>query len=171
MSNVPLSEATLDQLLQLNPALAQYSIRVDKETQQGSVIDVIRLVTGSDVKRASEGLCRMPAELSAKCGQLRINGKGKLTPVADGPTLIQIVWELPGRAAKSFRRQSAHLVARYVGADRTLIAEIEARYERVPAEAQEFMQAHVERPVVVSLSGDERERVMKRKRDDPNVER
>ena len=159
-------DATLDQLLQLNPALAQCHIRVDQETQKGSVIDVIRLVTGSSSAHAGQALSRLPPEMSARCTSLRINGKGKLTPVADALTLIEIVWELPGKAAKAFRRQSAHLIARYLGADRTLIDEIEARYERVPAAAQEFMQAHVERPEVVPLTESERTRVLKRKRED-----
>jgi hypothetical protein len=113
MRDTSWSDVTLDQLLELNPALAQCNIRVDKESQQGSTIDVIRLVTGSDVKRASENMSRLSSELTARCGQLRINGKGRITPVADAPTLIEIIWELPGKAAKSFRRQSAHLVARY----------------------------------------------------------
>jgi hypothetical protein len=161
-----LSDATIDQLFELNPALAHCNLRMDKATQKGSAIDVIRMVTSCDVKRASEYLCRLSPELSAKCGQLRINGKGKLTPVADASTLVEIVWELPGKAAKVFRRQSAHLIARYLGADRTLIDEIEARFERVPAAAQAFMQAHVERPEVAPLSDDERMRIRKRKLQD-----
>ena len=42
-----MSEATLDQLLQMNPALAKFTLRVDKATQKGSVIDVIRMIVGS----------------------------------------------------------------------------------------------------------------------------
>ena len=95
-----MATATVDQLLQLNPALAQCSIRVDKKTQQGSVIDVIRLMTGSSSGNARNILNRLPQELITKCNQLRINGKGRLTPTADAPTLIEIIWELPGKAAK-----------------------------------------------------------------------
>ena len=47
-----LREATLDQLLQLNPALIHCHIRVDDKTQKGSVIDVICLVTGQPAKHA-----------------------------------------------------------------------------------------------------------------------
>jgi hypothetical protein len=166
MSDRPLSDATLDQLLELNPALAQCNMRVDNETQKGSVFDVIALVSGKNSNDSNKVYQRLDLEFKSKCLKLRINGKGKRTPVADAPTLIEIIWELPGKAAKAFRRQSAHLVARYLGADRTLIDEIEARYERVPAAAQTFFQAHAERPEVLPLSDDEHQRVLKRKRDD-----
>jgi hypothetical protein len=147
-----MSEFTLDQLVELNPAFAQCRIRVDVETQKGSAIDVICLVTGQQAKHACQTFGRLDEKFTTNCGNLRINGKGKLTPVGDGPTLIKIIWELPGKVAMAFRRQSAHLVARYLGADRSLIDEIEARYERVPVSAQAFMQAHVKRPEVTFIS-------------------
>jgi hypothetical protein len=166
MSNTSFSNTTLEQMLELNPALAQCNIRVHKESQQGSTIDVIRLVTGLSSAHAGQALSRLDSKLITRCDQLRINGKGKITPVADAPTLIEIIWELPGKVAKKFRRQSAHLVARYLRADRTLIDEIEARYERVPVKFQAFMQAHVKRPEESPLSDEEAARILKRKRDD-----
>jgi hypothetical protein len=152
----------MDQLRELNPAL----VRVDEPTQKGSVIDVVRMITGKNSGHASETIENLSDELTGKIGHVKINGKGKLTPVADASTLIEIVWELPGKAAKVFRRQSAHLIARYLGADRTLIAEIEARFERVPAATREFMQAHVERPEAAPLSEEERQSIRKRKLQD-----
>jgi hypothetical protein len=119
----------MDQLRELNPALATITFRVDDDTQKGSVIDVICLVTNQQAKHACQTFSRLEKHITTNCGNLRINGKGKLTPVADASTLVEIVWELPGKAAKVFRRQSAHLIARYLGADRTLIAEIEARFD------------------------------------------
>ena len=95
-----LGDATLDQLLQLNPALAQYHIRVDQETQKGSVIDVIRLVTGCSSSNSQNELRRLlltNLELGEKCTSLRINGKGKLTPVADPESLMMIAHLLPGK--------------------------------------------------------------------------
>ena len=120
------------------------------------MIDVIQLMSGKSSNHAGEAFRRLGPDLVARCERLRIHGKGKLTPVADATTLLEIIWELPGKAAKAFRRQSAHVIARYLGADRTLIDDIEARYERVPVATQAFMQAHVERPEVAPLMPDMR---------------
>ncbi len=77
-------------------------------TQKASVIDVVRLVTGCALKNATQVWQRVSHGFLTKCEKLRVNGKGRETPVADAPTLVEIIWELPGRAAKEFRRQSAH---------------------------------------------------------------
>jgi hypothetical protein len=61
--------------------------------------------------------------------KLRINGKGKPTPVADARTLVEIVWLLPGTAARAFRRSSANTVCRVLGGDMQLAREIEARHQ------------------------------------------
>ena len=107
---------SLNQLLQLDPRLERFKIRVDTKSQKGSVIDVIRLITGSSAQN----------QLKMSVTRLRINKKGKPIPVASARVLIQLVWELPGKATKTFRPQSAHVIAHYLGADRTLVAEIEA---------------------------------------------
>ena len=49
-------------------------------------------------------------ELIENIDQLRINGKGRETPVADAPTCIEIIWALPGKAAKEFRRVNKELL-------------------------------------------------------------
>ena len=36
--------------------------------------------------------------------KIRINGKGRETPVADAATLIEIAWLCPGKAAVALRR-------------------------------------------------------------------
>jgi hypothetical protein len=36
----------------------------------------------------------LPLELTSKFDHIRINGKGKITPVADASTLVEIVWDL-----------------------------------------------------------------------------
>jgi hypothetical protein len=102
-------------------------------------------------------------ELFENIDQLRINGKGHLTPVADAPTCVEIIWELPGKAAKAFRRQCAHLICRILGADRTLIEEIEVRYNRTPQSVKDIMTAHVERPVLPEQSIEELKMTRKRK--------
>lgn len=106
------------------------SIRVDAATNKGSAIDVIRMVLGFDSSNANNALRRLKEEfpeLGASCTQLRINGKGKLTPVADAKTLVEIIFLLPGPKAGGFRRKGANMVCRLVGGDMTLVAEIEQR--------------------------------------------
>ena len=62
-----------------------------------------------------------------RCAGHRINGKGKLTPVADVKTLVEIVFLLPDKTAREFRRQSAVKVCRLLGGDTTLVSEVEQR--------------------------------------------
>ena len=59
---------------------------------------------------------------------------------------MEIIWELPGKTAKRFRRQCAHLICRILGGDRTLIDQIEARYQNTPVEEKEVFLAHTDRP-------------------------
>lgn len=99
---------TLDEIKMLNPALSQCKLRIDLPTQKGSVIDVIRMIIGKSSSEAQTYFSRLGTEVRTRCSRLRINEKGLETWVADAPTLIEIIWELPGKAAKAFRRQSAH---------------------------------------------------------------
>ena len=101
---------TLEEIASVNPALTNAKIRIDQVTQQASVIDVIRLITGKKSGHASQTFDRLDDTLGSRCGQLRINGKGKETPVCDAPTMVEIIWELPGKPAKAFRRQCAHYI-------------------------------------------------------------
>ena len=103
---------TLEELFEANPALKQTKIRIDKATQKASVIDVIRLITGKKSGYASQALDRLDQILVSQCGQLKINGKGRLTPVCDAKTMVQVIWELPGKTAKAFRRQCAIYICR-----------------------------------------------------------
>ncbi|KAG5179318.1 hypothetical protein JKP88DRAFT_327157 [Tribonema minus] len=47
------------------------------------------------------------------------------TPCADARTLVEIVWSLPGKPARAFRRTSATTVCRVLGGDVSLVDEIE----------------------------------------------
>jgi hypothetical protein len=67
MSDVNMSAATLEQLLELNPTLARCSIRIDKQTQKGSAIDVIRMITSKNSRHAGEALNRLDQDLVARC--------------------------------------------------------------------------------------------------------
>jgi hypothetical protein len=146
---------TLDQCLAFNGDFK--TIRVHKATQQASVIDLIRLITGGSSKRASEALKNIQESMSEKIGQLRINGQGRETPVADARTCVEIIWELPGKAAKEFRRTSAHYITRILGGDPSLIVEMEQRHATVSPEQQDFMLG-------------ERRVDLKRKRDEMELE-
>ncbi|CAM9232995.1 unnamed protein product [Pylaiella littoralis] len=107
------------------------TIRVHKRTQQGSALDVIRMVHGCNSSTANTAFSRLldaNGTLLSQCAQLRINDKGRATPVADAKTLIQIIWLLPGKKAREFRHQSSEKVCRLLGGDLSLVAEIEARH-------------------------------------------
>ncbi|KAG5184176.1 hypothetical protein JKP88DRAFT_181491 [Tribonema minus] len=108
------------------------SIRVDSASNKGSVIDVIRLVIPNlPSNQASTTFARLASEMpdvASSCCHLRINGKGKPTPCADAKTLVEIVWSLPGKAARDFRRESANTVCRLLGGDLSLVQEIESRH-------------------------------------------
>ena len=142
----------MNKVLAEAPGLSQIKIRVDEATQNGSAIDVVRMITGQNQQHASLTIRNLNDELCKSITQLRINGKGKLTPVASAATLVEIIWELPGAAAKAFRRQSAHYICRILGGDLTLIKDIEARFATTSPATREFLTAHVERPVVPDLT-------------------
>ncbi|KAG5177544.1 hypothetical protein JKP88DRAFT_242225 [Tribonema minus] len=104
------------------------TIRVDTATQLGSVMDVIAMVDPGNPSLSLSRLIKGVPDLIEKCKKLKINGKGNVTPVADAKTLIEIVWLLPGKAAREFRRTSAKTVCRVLGGDLSLAEEIEAHH-------------------------------------------
>lgn len=110
------------------------NIRVDAETDQGSVVDVIRavnsdLLASSDAETVVKDLTRDVTDLVIAFDTIRIDGGGEPTPVADARTLVEIVWLLPGTAPRGFRRETATLVCRALGEDVSLVDEIEARVD------------------------------------------
>jgi hypothetical protein len=130
----PATLLTLDEISSMNPMLVTAKIRIDKATQQASVLDVIKLITGQKSNSATKTFCR----LTADCRQLRIDGKGKLTPVCDAKTMVEIIWELPGRAAKAFRRQCVHYIVRILGGDASLVGEMRGRADASAASQRDF---------------------------------
>lgn len=142
------------------------NMRIDNVTQQGSVLDVIKAITGQQSRDCSKTLVRLftgNEELEAKCLQVQINGKGRLTWIAPADVLIQIVWELPGRAAKEFRRECAGYICRVLGGDPTLVREMELRATHISEEQRAFFLANVNTPDIDAL--EEKERILvKRKR-------
>jgi hypothetical protein len=101
------------------------TIRVDLDSSMGSVIDVIRLVNPEiPSNQASSTFKRLATELpvlASSCRHLRINDRGKLTPCANVKTLVEIVWSLPGKAARAFRQTSARTVCRVLGGNLSLV--------------------------------------------------
>ncbi len=77
-------------------ALLQSMVKVDTATNKGSVIGLLKVLTGRNSSGASTAFKRdiLPKypELGSKCAQLKINGKGNITPVADAATLVEIVF-------------------------------------------------------------------------------
>jgi hypothetical protein len=124
----------------------------------GSVNDVIVAVTGCDQAHTSQVLTRLaiqypdftphthPSEPGFNPSvntsgvivfKLRINGSGKLSPVATAKVLIELAWLLPGNKAQEFRRASADKVRRVLGGDVSLLDEIEQRHAAVDGTPQE----------------------------------
>jgi hypothetical protein len=101
------------------------------------------LFSASDASTYHKRLVKdVGTELGTRCPSLRTNAKGQETPCADARTLVEIVWALPGKAARVFRRTSAHTVCR-TGGDLSLVAVIEACHNSLQAEggkaAQTFL--------------------------------
>ena len=125
-------------------------IRVDRATQKGSVHDVVHLICQKPGNYASQTFLRLEKaypELTPKWCKLKINGKGRETPVADAATLVEIAWLLPGKKAASFRRKGAETICRILGGDLTLVDEIQRRHTQVAGTAEEgFLLADVQGP-------------------------
>ena len=111
-------------------ALLQSKVRVDTATNKGSVIGLLKVLTGFASRNCSVVLQRIQAnfpELATNCSHVKINGKGRETPVADAATLVEIVFvvrschvlletqkELP---SKSMRMTSLDLWRRFIFCD------------------------------------------------------
>jgi phage anti-repressor protein len=119
------------------------NIRVDFDTKYGSVVDVIVAVSTHSPQNASVTFTRLKSsapELYTKCIQLRIDGKGRETPVADPATLIEIAWLVGEGRSSELRRKGADLVQRFMGADLSFIDEIEKRHDtQAGTEQQRFL--------------------------------
>ena len=116
-------------------------IRMTEDGKRASVIDVIVWVTGYNSQHAAKTFTRMSKVVDREwtnCEHIRIRGKGKPTPVADAPTMVDIIWELPGKMAKQFRRRSALDICRILGGDTTLADEINRRAQTVSSAQKRF---------------------------------
>ena len=123
------------------------SIRVDEASGKGSVIDVIKLLcpgaTGDYATHALTRVINRDADdldeadhngrhsIADRVEHIQINRKGHTTPVSDAKTITEIIWMLPARAAKEFRRQSAETICRVLSGDTSICEEIESRCARL----------------------------------------
>ncbi|CAM9748500.1 unnamed protein product, partial [Ectocarpus sp. 12 AP-2014] len=126
------------------------SIRIDEDSVKASIIDTVRVICPNvSPENAAHILTRFlekengdgtpshvlgvqgPTPIAERIDYIKINGKGNTTPVCDSKTLVEIIWLLPSRAAKEFRRQSAHTITRVLGGDTSLCDEIEQRCDRL----------------------------------------
>ena len=126
------------------------SVRIDDATALASDIDVIRLLCPeASSKYAAQMLTRLlekdslrdennclqnahnSVSLAERVRYIKINGKGRETPVSDAKTIVEIIWLLPAGAAREFRRQSAETITRVLGGDTSLCEEIEQRCGRL----------------------------------------
>lgn len=84
-------------------SLMGHTVRRDPATEKASVLDVIQIITGHPQAELSKTFARILAahpEFQAKCLKLKINGRGRETPVADAATLLEIIWLCPGKTAQ-----------------------------------------------------------------------
>ena len=127
------------------------SVRIDEPCGEASAIDVIKMLCpGTNSNNAAFMLARVlkkdaedkgphdvvgdrcrSTPLAERVHYIKINGRGNVTPCCDAKTIVEIIWLLPARAAKEFRRQSAETICRVLGGDVTLCDEIEQRCARL----------------------------------------
>lgn len=159
---------SMDPVAPLSSALE--CIRIDSATQQGSVLDVIRAITGQPRQEPRIWMRFITSddnrEIADRCQILRINGKGKETPVAPAQTLVEIAWLLPGKArvlsrerqprrskqalltspafqvAKRVRRDSSRAICQLLGGDLSLVDAIEARHTAMSGTPQQAFLLH-----------------------------
>lgn len=110
------------------------TIRIDNASKQGVVMDVIQAVTGRISKNVERTFNALPPEIQQSCSYRQLNGKGRRRWLAPVNVLIQIVWCLPGKVAHEFRMKCAQDICRIMGADPSLIAELEAKQHEISPE-------------------------------------
>jgi hypothetical protein len=139
----------LAKLLRKDSALIGNIRKTDEETPRISVIDVARVITGSDSRDSAQMFRRIieaHPEVEAKCFHLKFPGRGQRdTPVADLPTIIEIIFLLPGKTAARIRNEAAKLFVRYLGGDLSLVQEVKQM-----AHVQEYLRENApEHPMLL----------------------
>lgn len=95
-----------------------------------SAVDVIKVVTGKDKRYSAEQLRIVIKDgffSDEKVVQKKLPGKGNSrSSTVSFQDAIELIFVLPGKTAKTFRRKAAEIITRYYGGDPSLIDEIEA---------------------------------------------
>ena len=149
------------------------NVRVTDKKDQASVIDVIRFTANKDINLATKTLSRLRAtcpEIDAQIHMYKFPNSVKLTPVASAPVLVQIIWALPGKAARDIRIKCANDICRLLGADPSIIKEVELRNIRTSSDEKNFFLAHTKRPHVESTLDEDAIILKKRKLEVENME-
>lgn len=114
-----------------------------------SVYDLVVAITGHDSCHANTyftRMCKSFPEVSTICVNFRFLGQGqRSTPVTDARGMVTIINLLPGPRAAQFRVSTAEILVRYLGGDKTLIAEINSNAE---------LQASTSQSNIVSIFGE-----------------
>jgi hypothetical protein len=100
------------------------------EQRMPALVDVAVILTGKEARHAAEdlsGIMTKHPEVAEKLGHFRFGGQGQRNALVpqDLPTLIEVIFLLPGRAAAQVRSAAAQIFVRYLGGDLSLIGEIE----------------------------------------------
>ena len=119
----------LAQILGKSVANVGHVRKTEEDTPRISVIDVARGVTGKNANDAAEDVRIMVArypEVKEKLLNLKFPGRGQRdTPVADLPTIIEVIFLLPGKMAAQVRSEASKLFVRYLGGDLSLVQEVQ----------------------------------------------
>jgi hypothetical protein len=117
------------------------SIRVDSESQLGSVIDLIRHFTQAASSQASTLLTRFLDEnptYRSKVTSVAVNGRGRTTPVAPAEILAEIAIWLNSDMAKEIRRMAAITFTSALAGSDNLAQLIEYRKNNTTAAERSF---------------------------------
>ena len=115
--------------------LGKSRIRYDPLTEQASVLDAVRLVTGCNQAHASRTFSAVMERFPDVCHQVeyfKFPGQGQRpTPVAPLQTLLNIMAVAPGKKARKFSKATTDVFCRALGADVRLADEIHERRRTV----------------------------------------
>ena len=108
----------------LTPRTILKNIRWNEASNQGSIYDIVKLLTGCTDKNMNLVWTRITQsypEVLTKCKIWKFPGaRQRDTPVADTATLVEIAFLCPGKVASQFRRQGAELLCRALAGDLSL---------------------------------------------------
>jgi len=102
---------------------------VDAQTKRIPIVEVTQVVGGYGTREAAANAWRRISkddkDLMNEVGSPRqINGQGQSVFCATPDVITQIIWSLPSKLAKAYRRQCARIITRFQMGDQSLHSEI-----------------------------------------------